>query len=405
MLKKMSEVFERKFPAARADATRIVYRTCGGETSMQIFEYKGEKWWRMRAPGQPDRWFRLYNQTALKMLIDHYGFMDGSGCVNKNNGTVQNSGMHGVREINTLDGLSDEQRRVTGVPQRVRNSGLCWYCAMCFVLFFCAQMRDMVVSKAPTALKRLCEQVLVDKQRAEALRKHLYDVYALGDRPGQPPEEDGQNGFTQMSILIANLGIPMIRLFAPSMYELTDPVVNQRGEKVQLRTDPRPEETCLLAVRCFRTKWRPKRRFVYNGRRYKLISMLIGSEHCGHQIAASTCDMRICRWALSDSDMSQHGIGPIFWSISQEPRETRDAFKKRWVRMWDTMIPVTIFGRNQMCDLNPVNRATHELEKYARTLNENSAPGVVNTDYIYMSVPGRATATAHMPPRKPRASM
>ena len=96
--------------------------------------------------------------------------------------------------------------------------------------------------------------------------------------------------------------------------------------------------------------------------------------------------MRVCRWALSDSDMTQHGIGPIFWSIRQSPNETRANFRRRWVKMWDTMIPVTIFERGKLCDLNPANRPTHELTRFEKALGKaNAEPGVVNTDYIYMS--------------------
>lgn len=380
-------VFGKRLPNTHADATRIVYRTCGGDTSLRAVNYKGETWWQLVSPNHPDRWIRLYNQNSLKQLIDHYGFLDGLGCVNKREGHADHAEIKELISSHALDGLSDEQRCTTGVPQRVKNSGLCWYCAMCFVLFFSRQMRALILDRSPAPLRRLCADVLTDKKRAEALRRHLYDVYALGDRPGQAPELDGQNGFTQMSILLGRLDIPLVRFFAPTMFELTDPVVDQRGQKVTLRTTPRRDEAAVLAVRCFRTRWRPRRRIVHKGRRYKLVALLIGSEHCGHQIAASTCDMRVCRWALSDSDMTQHGIGPMFWSVSQAPSEDRSVFKQRWVKMWDTMIPITIFGKNQLCDLNPVNRATHELEKYARALGQTPQVGVVNTDYIYMSMP------------------
>ena len=66
--------------------------------------------------------------------------------------------------------------------------------------------------------------------------------------------------------------------------------------------------------------------------------------------------MRVCRWAFFDSDASQHGIGVWFWSIKQQSKETRQAFKTRWIRMWDAAISVTLFGNTQLCDLNPVNR-------------------------------------------------
>lgn len=374
-----------KFVEPIVDPTKVVYDTCDGQTMFYAFMYKGERWWRLCSPSHPDRYFKLYSDESLKRLVDNYGFLDAMGCVNRGTGVAHSIIPQEVRSVPLLDSLSPQMRSTTGVPQRVKNSGLCWYCAVCFVLFFSRQMRELVFSRAPDALKALCKAPLHDKAEAERLRQYLYHTYAFGDRPGQPPQDDGQNGFTQMCILMHHLDIPMIRLFAPSMYELTDDVIDQQNRSLKLRRDPAPNETSLLTVRCFRTKWRAHRRIVHKGRRYKLVALLIGSEYCGHQIAASSCDMRVCRWALSDSDMSQHGIGPIFWSIKQQKDETRAAFKKRWLQMWDTMVPVTILGGSQVCDLNPVNRAPHELEKYAMTLNEHTKPGVVNTDYIYMS--------------------
>ena len=248
-------------------------------------------------------------------------------------------------------------------------------------------MRNFLSSYMPSDLFALLKDALNDANIAEKLRHKLYYTYMVGDRPGQDPELDGQNGFTQFCVLGAKLDIPIIRLFAPKLVRMEDPVRDQNGKSFHLRTTPRTDESSMLAVRAFRTKWPPARRITYDNRRYKLIAMMIGSEHCGHQIATSTCDGRVCRWALADSDMRQNGIGPMFWSIPQMKGETKREFKMRWRKMWDDIVPVTVFGRKELCDLNPVNRPSNDLERFAKQIQHRSEPGVVNTDYIYLHIP------------------
>ena len=95
-------------------------------------------------------------------------------------------------------------------------------------------------------------------------------------------------------------------------------------------------------MRAFRTKWTPKAqaRLVWQGRRYKLVGALIGSEHCGHQIGASALDVDNCAtWALSDSDATQHGIGPLFWSMRRRKGEATASFRARWQGIGATWCP------------------------------------------------------------------
>lgn len=369
-----------------AATNAIVYDTCGGSARLEGYHFKGEQWWRVRTLGHPDRWIRVFDSNALPRLLRNYGFVDGDGCLNQRTGAAQSGALADLRDEPFLE-LLREMRAVRGVPQRTADSGLCWYCALCFVLFFSRPLRDFVTSYMPPPLRQLCVGVLDDRHRAETLRHHLYHTYAFGDRPGQDPALDGQNGFSQFCVLAAQLDIPVVRLFAPHLDEMTDPVVDQRRRAHTLRRLPRDGEGGLLAVRCFRTRWTVRRRMVYGGRRYRLCAMLIGSEHCGHQIGASTCDLRYHRWALADSDAAQHGIGPMFWTLTRRPNEPAAAYAERWRRQWSTIIPTTNFARNNVCDLNPVNRPTHELERFARAIGHDETPGVVNTDYIYLHLP------------------
>jgi hypothetical protein len=316
-----------------------------------------------------------------------YAYLDGEGCVNGSNGNYFYDTLKEVSHISTLQDMTPFQLGVTGVPQRVYNSGLCWYCAMCFIMLFSKEMRELIISRSSGKLREfLSKNVLSELKHAEELRHFLYSSIALGDRPGQAPHLDGQNGFAQFCILVAHLKIPMVRFFAPEMIPLTDDIQDQNGKMHKL-IPPTFNVPSFLVVRCFRAKWQPHRRIVYKNIRYRLVAIMIGSEHCGHQIGASTCDSRVCRWALSDSDGAQHGIGPMFWSITQKKTETRQAFKKRWREMWDTVIPAIHFGSGQVCDLNPSNRPTHELERLRQRQSHKAKPGVVNTDWIYLHNP------------------
>ena len=371
------------------DVCRIEYTSCDGRMQIIACDVGGEHWYLIADDRRRQRWVRLFRPSALLPLLNSYGYLDSNGCLNRDRGVVHRGPRHRLEGPTMLDRLTSKQRATTGVPQRAHNSGVCWYCAMCFVMLFTTQMRRLLRDRAPPVLKRLLGKTLTDKDTAERLRHHLYHTYALGDKPGQDPALDGQNGFAQLCILLHHLDVPVVRLFAPDMEEITDKVRDQRKRLLEMRREPRAGETSLLVVRAFRTKWTPKARLVWQGRRYKLVGALIGSEHCGHQIGASALDIDDCAtWALSDSDATQHGIGPLFWSVRRRKGEATASFRARWQGMWSDMVPATIFGGNQVCDLNPVNRPTRELERHERITDEApDTPGVVNTDFIYMHIP------------------
>lgn len=363
------------------------YQSCGGRTRIDICMYRNERWVRIQSHDQAERFCRMFSDTSFPKLLQIYSFLDGTGCLNKEGFQMTRDSSVHIKQHSMLDGLDAMQRDVRGVPQRIKNSGLCWYCALCFIMLFCKQMRDVLYMYFPPELRELSKAVLHDRNAAESFRHYLYKHYALGDKPGQRPELDGQNGCSQFFILLARLGVPTIRLLAPSMYEMTDPVLDQEKNELFLQRRARPDEPCILVVRCFRTAWQPKRRFVHEGKRYKLMGLFIGSEHCGHQIGVSTCDMRVCRYAMTDSDAAQHDIGPMFWMICQRPGESRVAFKRRWRQMWVDMLPGILFSSNGVCDMNPVNRPTHELEQHGGRRTSKGPVGVVNTDYVYLHIP------------------
>ena len=111
------------------------------------------------------------------------------------------------------------------------------------------------------------------------------------------------------------------------------------------------------------------------------MAILIGSEHCGHQIGASTCDGRVCRWAVVHSDAAKSGIGPMFWRSSARRKRPRLPSKQRWWKAFASNIPITIFSRNDMCDLSPHNRP---LEHFKDSSLHTQGPGLVNSDFLYL---------------------
>lgn len=343
-----------------------------------------DAWWVIESRGgkrRPARFVRLRRGAeSLRRFTQNYGYSDGDGCVHFRSGRIVSGDLANI----PLPEMTRFEHDAQGVPQRLKNSGMCWFAATCFASFFCTEFREVLLSKFDACLRPLCEQSLLNPDAAEALRQKLYYEYHFGDDPRQAPELDGQNGFAQLCILLQRFDIPTLRVFAPDMVRLTDPIVDQRKESHQLREEPVEGENHLICIRCFRTKYTPRRRLRYGGRTYRLVSVLIGSEHCGHQIAVSTRNMRVCRWAVADSDASRHGIGPMFFQFRREPGECMADFSRRW---WDSItnsIPVTVFERSTLCDLSPENRKTGYLQKKVK---EDDRAGVVNSDFIYLHIP------------------
>ena len=375
---------DRKYPRVNERmATSIHYNTCDKSLKIKrLHTDDNTSWYGIYTPGIPTRYVQLSGVDAMDKFVRNYGYLDGKGCVNHRDKIVE------YNEAPVLDSkfnINPYHRKVNGVPQRVYNSGLCWYCALCFVLFFSHAMRKFILSYLPADLQELARKCLFDAEIAEKLRRQLYDTIAFGDKPDQPPEKDGQNGIGQFFIMAAKFDIPVTRLLAPTLVEMTEPIKDQTGEYHAIqRTVPHDGESGMLVVRCFRTQWKPTRRIMWKNKRYRLVGIMIGSEECGHQIGVSTrTNCNITQWALSDSDASQHGIGPMFWNIPRSRDETRQQYKNRWHAAWDKLIPVTMFGsgREQFCNLSPNN------SNHLSTSSSKTSPGLVNPDYIYLHVP------------------
>lgn len=371
--------------AIKSPVTSIKYNTCDKLLEIKRIATGHGKWYGIYSDGIPTRYVQLSGEHAIDKFVRNYGYIDGKGCVNHSEKVLQ----YGETQVHDHNFKVEKLHRdVNGVPQRVYNSGLCWYSALCFVLFFSDAMRTFILKYLPVDLHPLAKQTLFKADAAEQLRREFYSRFAFGDKPDQSPELDGQNGMGQFYILAAKLNIPLVRLLAPSLTEMTESIKDQNGKYHNIRATPHLGESGMLVVRCFRTKWVPMRRITWNKKLYRLVAILIGSEECGHQIGVSTrFNCNITKWALADSDASQHGIGPLFWDIPRHRGETRVQYKTRWIHSWDKLVPVTMFGskREKFCTLSP-NNSTH-LTTPTYSNSTNTPPGLVNPDYIYLHIP------------------
>jgi len=344
-------------------------------------------WWVIVTPNLPDRFVKLSKgKKSLERLLQNYGFSDKTGCVHYKKGKVYT--VNCIKDMTPYDvDVPNTVKNINGIPQRLENSGICWYAATCFAFFFCKQLRELITGKMKDqTLVSYCNECLKDHNISELLRKKLWYEYAFGDDVNQKPELDGQNGLTQFSILASKLDIPMKRFFVTdgAIVKLSEPVKDQQGTLCPIRDNLKcKNEPHILVIRFYRgdhhTKYKPMRRFVHNGIKYKLASMLLGSMHCGHQIGASSFDLLWRRWAISDSDASMFGIGPVHFCA----KNSKCKQKEEWWSYWRHMIPLTVFGsQKQFCDLSPHNRPTGELQHKP----SSSDVGDLNLDLIYVNL-------------------
>ena len=377
--------------------------------------------WLIESKDTATRTVRLFKgNKSLRHLVFNCGFMDKNECVHTGQGQMSFGSLKYEESLPFIDNVLKVEgvRQGTNLRKEVgKYAGRCWFSAMCWALFFNKHLRELFIEKLPPNVKDLVETCLDDPEAAEALRVYFSNQMNAGDEIGIPLEKEGRNGFTEATTIIAKLGIPLVRFMAPpttnfdsthraELKLIEDDVIDRKQNIVKV-TPCDDDKVSLMAVRCFRTNWRPKRRINYDNRRYYLASCMVGSEHCGHQIGLSTCDYddkepifagkrrqkvpRIARWSVSDSDSISEGVGPLYWRIKKRKDESRSEFSKRWWKSWGDVIPVTVFrNKTTLCDLSSHNRPTGELQcKLDKKKNTDLRPGVVNSDFIYISFPNK----------------
>lgn len=344
------------------------YATCGGTT--QIFRVKDAPGWvAISSHDLPTRYVRISDDPAsLVHLLQTYGYADKNNCVN----TVPKPGDSPVLPVrhddnfwNTVPMRDNRPEEIDGVKQRAINSGICWYAALCFVLFYSDAMRNFMLRYLPDEMHAWAKKCLTDTDAAEALRRALYHKFEIGDKPDQAPELDGQNGCQQFLALAAKLDIPVLVrdvTWGANLVPGPNAYNDVHGNRMESGSVARHYDQMLLVVRSHRTAWVPNRGITVHIDNepyyFKLMGHLVGASTCSHQVGSSAHDMgfhNTRRWAHADADARSRGIYPMYWQIEQEARETQDEFTERWRRSWDHMLPITFFNGGQECKFNPSN--------------------------------------------------
>lgn len=383
--------FDREFPSIPADrcVCKVAFATCRGSLCIRIYHVldgtldggtAADAWWCIEAWPLPTRYVRLWGGKALLRLCTNYGHLDAAGCTNSATGTLYFDRPGRILRRNRA--LCSVCSTVTsmGIPQHQATSGNCWYSAMCFAMFLNADIRHLMTSHMPADLGAMASVCLDDPSAARRLKTELWSRYAVGDSPDTPPELEGQNGTRQLCILLSQIGIPAVRVFVDDVgvqHRMRDPIVDMRGST---HAPPASGGRHLLILRFKRgahscnPRHQPGLTAIRNTTgfpcRYRLFALMIGSEHCGHQVCAATPDM-MHMWSACDSDARRYGIGPISWAVGDGPRV--------WWSMLETMMPVTFFSKGT-CNLSPHNRPVGAAEG-----GEVCGRGYTNVDFLYVS--------------------
>ena len=165
----------------------------------------------------------------------------------------------------------------------------------------------------PPRLRGTCDECLSSRDCAEAFRKALWYTTAWATTD-LDPSNDGRNGF-EFSVMCAKLNVPMVRYREEGgKLHLMDPRVIDRNGVTAGVKHPKNYTPCT-----FRSPFQDgnhhkkhpmRRRIVFNGRRYHLISLFMGQQKCAIR-SASRARLQLARLAISDADLHKDGVGPI----------------------------------------------------------------------------------------------
>ena len=359
--------------------------------------------WKITGDCSP-RVVRLFGgYGSLSALLERYSFTDEKGCSfsSRPSSTVRrnlqrNASQLGIRTSATLSlpnrsvkehwtshlpRMASQQEAaaalIVGIPQRLPESGNCWWSSVCFLLMRSRQTRNAFLTHLSSSegrdLSPLFQRCLQDPSVGETLHRTLYHRYGFGDKPNIDPSLEGQNGFTQLTNLLRKLKIPIhVHVWTGKEWASVH------------RASPHP---VFVGLRVHRMKKRPPLTWRVGERTYTLQGFLSGSEFCGHQ----TCVSRGCSpsvWHHSDSDAARLKIGPVSFKIEKG--------ENVWDEM-DKLLPHSNWtDDSRFCDMAPSNRSP--LEVSLSSLKAEGVPippsllkkggnreqGLVNVDYLYV---------------------
>lgn len=389
--------------------------------------------WKLVVPGVPTRYVRLSDgRKSLRSLLEKYSFADEDGCaysLEPEAQTVRNV-VNNARKVGELVDPHEVRRALAGSRRQTRwrtasraevlryvpdpteiggchfekrgiaqlseSSGICWYSSLWFSLLSAPALYGHIAQHVRRRRAEcphcayLCEhmpKILHSHAESEAVRRYLYERLAIGDDPDQAPELDGQNGASMGALVFGGIRLPVSTVIAPWM-KAADDIVLQDAHGRDAPMPPRPAagERALLLVRTYRTRWKAPERLTWQGKAYTLMSALIGSEFCGHQISvARSCEDET--WAVSDSDGIRLGIRPICF---RRPKSMALA------DLLPKMIPFSNATSNsQFCDMSTAGRhplklmhdalvAQHADNVLSGVDTDSTAHDLINVDYWYL---------------------
>lgn len=335
-----------------------------------------DAWWAVDTQKVERRYVHLTKgKVSLERVLTRNAFQDAEECLHKGSGYAYLCPPEEIRPDGKVPWCL-KHNMLVGVPQRAVNSGICWYASVCLAFFTHPGLREYVLRSYPPDMASWARNALYQRKDAEALRHKMFYDYHVGDDPRQPPTQDGQNGVTQMLVLFAKLGVKVDVVYGPTMTPTPNDLRDKKGTLCRFDSSPpRPGEGHVFIVRCFRTRWMPKRWMAWRGRTYQMISFVIGSEHCRHQIGASTMDETCTHWVSCCADASYQGVSPVFWRFKREYTD------QQFWDQWRKLLFLTVF-HDGVCDFSPTNRTKGAADG---KVSDSEIPGVVNYEVIYFS--------------------
>lgn len=400
-----SEGLPRVPRPGRLRLRRVRFRTCPGSDLMLMVaeDVDGtldaahgvprDAWWIVRCSNLPDRTMRLFQGShSLTQLLQRYGFLDASGCIHHRDAIADFEPLSQPLPAVTLR-IPPHLRDATGVPQFYRNSGNCWFAALCWTSFANLHMRELLLRHMPSDMHDMCKSCLHDRAKAEALRKRLWYDYAVGDNVEADPRMDGCNGFREFSVWCAKMGVPMIRYHEQGghLVLLASEVADHKGKRVHIRPPRNSNEPYLLVLRYQNGDHHEKhpilRRVEHGSSRGRLIATWHGSAKCGHQIGMTSPSGDWRDWSVGDADQHKYGIGPTFMYFD-EPR-----WRQHWWSGMREILYITKFGpgNRQFCNLSPHNERDDMLDTGRREADhvarQRHKPGQNNMDVVYYMTP------------------